>query len=89
MWDDMMYFFDIERARKLTEGAILGLAVGDALGVPVEFLKEETRKGNTLTGMVGGGVHGQPAATERRSLMMKQLRLSTIHQNALMRILAA
>lgn len=40
--------------------AIFGLAVGDALGVPYEFLP---RGSFTCTGMVGYGTHDQPAGT--------------------------
>lgn len=40
--------------------AIYGLAVGDALGVPFEFMKRGTFE---CTGMVGNGTHNQPAGT--------------------------
>lgn len=40
--------------------AIYGLAVGDALGVPYEFL---SRGSFSCTGMRGFGTHGQPAGT--------------------------
>lgn len=40
--------------------AILGFAVGDALGVPFEFLERGTFK---ATGMTGYGTHSQPAGT--------------------------
>lgn len=40
--------------------AIYGLAVGDALGVPYEFLP---RGSFTCTGMAGHGTHDQPAGT--------------------------
>jgi len=41
-------------------GAVLGLATGDALGAPAEFLDQETLKAKygTLTEMVGGGSFG-------------------------------
>ena len=45
------------------EGAILGLAVGDALGVPVEFMSREELRVDPVEGMRGGGVHGQSAGT--------------------------
>lgn len=41
-------------------GIVLGAAVGDALGVPYEFLK---RGSFECTGMSEGGVHGKPAGT--------------------------
>ncbi len=39
-------------------GIVFGAAVGDALGVPYEFLKRDTFE---CTGMSEGGVHGKPA----------------------------
>lgn len=42
------------------KAAIYGLAVGDALGVPVEFMKRGSFR---VTGMTGYGSHNQPAGT--------------------------
>lgn len=39
---------------------IMGLVVGDALGVPVEFQKRDTYK---VTGMIGYGTYNQPPGT--------------------------
>ncbi len=39
---------------------ILGVAVGDAVGVPYEFLKTEDMKKRPATDMTSGGIHGQP-----------------------------
>jgi len=47
----------------LAEGALLGLAVGDALGVPVEFTSREERRRDPVTGMRAGGTWGQEAGT--------------------------
>ncbi|MBF9224367.1 ADP-ribosylglycohydrolase family protein [Hymenobacter ruricola] len=44
-------------------GALLGLAVGDALGVPVEFLSRVARRQDPVTGMRAYGTHHQPAGT--------------------------
>ena len=41
-------------------GIVFGAAVGDALGVPYEFLKRDTFE---CVGMSEGGVHGKPAGT--------------------------
>lgn len=43
------------------EGGIFGLIIGDALGVPVEFLSREEMKLNPVTGMRAYGIHNQPA----------------------------
>src|SRR4030042_1239972 len=44
-------------------GGVLGLAVGDALGVPVEFSERNALRRKPVTGMQGGGYHRQPAGT--------------------------
>ncbi|MFD1468629.1 ADP-ribosylglycohydrolase family protein [Hymenobacter caeli] len=46
-----------------TRAALLGLAVGDALGVPVEFRSREERRRDPVTGMRAHGTHDQPAGT--------------------------
>ena len=43
--------------------AMLGLVVGDALGVPVEFKFRAELKANPVTDMIGYGTHNQPAGT--------------------------
>ena len=43
--------------------ALLGFCVGDALGVPVEFMKREELRANPVKNMRVGGVHGQSAGT--------------------------
>jgi ADP-ribosyl-[dinitrogen reductase] hydrolase len=44
-------------------GGILGLAVGDALGVPVEFKSRAALKRSPVTRMLGYGTHHQPEGT--------------------------
>lgn len=44
-------------------GAIFGLAVGDALGVPVEFRSRTSLDENPVTDMRSGGTHNQLAGT--------------------------
>lgn len=44
-------------------GAILGLAVGDALGVPVEFCSRASLDKDPVVDMRAGGTHGQIAGT--------------------------
>ncbi len=46
-----------------TRAALLGLAVGDALGVPVEFVDREARRRDPVTGLRGYGTHHQPPGT--------------------------
>ncbi len=52
-----------EHFEELATGALIGFAVGDALGVPVEFTSREQRKLDPVTGMRGFGTHHQPAGT--------------------------
>lgn len=49
--------------RNIWKDGIFGLAVGDALGVPVEFTSREARKSDPVTGMRAYGTHNQPAGT--------------------------
>ena len=53
-------------------GAVLGHAVGDALGVPVEFKSRESLRANPVTDMGGYGTHNQPPGTwsDDTSLML-------------------
>lgn len=43
--------------------AIMGLCIGDALGLPAEFASREKLRAHPVTGMRGGGVHRQPPGT--------------------------
>lgn len=52
---------NIDRYKLYT--GILGLAIGDALGVPAEFMSREQLKENPIQDMIGGGVWNQPAGT--------------------------
>jgi len=45
------------------KGALYGLAVGDALGVPVEFLSREQLTANPIKEMIGYGTWNQPPGT--------------------------
>ena len=49
--------------KKFVTGAILGLAVGDALGVPVEFDSRQSLNREPVTSMRSGGTWGQEAGT--------------------------
>lgn len=45
------------------KSALFGVAVGDALGVPVEFKSRETISKNPVTKMIGYGIYNLPAGT--------------------------
>jgi ADP-ribosylglycohydrolase len=49
--------------RDKIRAVLLGVALGDALGVPVEFQRRETMRKNPVTGMRGFGAHNVPAGT--------------------------
>ena len=46
---------DVDGARGRVLGAMVGLAAGDALGVPVEFEPRAAREADPVRGMRGGG----------------------------------
>ncbi len=52
---------DLQREKVF--GGVLGLAVGDALGVPVEFAGRAGLRADPVTGMREYGTHHQPAGT--------------------------
>ena len=56
-------FNPVESRENQIRSALLGAAVGDALGVPVEFAGRESRKNNPVTDMREFGSHHQPAGT--------------------------
>ena len=45
------------------QSSIIGFVIGDALGVPVEFMSREQLKNNKITQMEGYGTHNQPKGT--------------------------
>jgi ADP-ribosyl-[dinitrogen reductase] hydrolase len=47
----------------LSKDILFGLAIGDALGVPVEFEDRESLKANPVKEMIGFGTHNQPPGT--------------------------
>lgn len=47
----------------MVKDALIGLAVGDALGVPVEFKSRYALRSSPVTDMIGFGTHQQPAGT--------------------------
>jgi ADP-ribosylglycohydrolase len=55
------YNFDINPIQ--IESVLLGVAVGDALGVPVEFMSRQVIKKNPVTDMIGYGTYNLPPGT--------------------------
>jgi ADP-ribosyl-[dinitrogen reductase] hydrolase len=53
----------ITAARRIAAAGLIGLAVGDALGVPVEFSNRSRLRRKPVTGMRGYGTHNQPPGT--------------------------
>jgi ADP-ribosyl-[dinitrogen reductase] hydrolase len=53
---------DIDYIDKM-KSVLFGVAVGDALGVPVEFKKRQTISNNPVTEMIGNGTYDLPAGT--------------------------
>jgi ADP-ribosylglycohydrolase len=49
--------------RAIGRDILLGLAIGDALGVPVEFMDRESIRRNPVKDMRAYGTHHQPAGT--------------------------
>lgn len=86
---------DAERSVGLTERAksmLFGVAIGDALGVPVEFKSREYLRTNPVSDMTGFGTHKVPAGTfsDDSSLtfclaeaLLQDFDLNTIAQNFL------
>lgn len=62
------------------KAGILGLVVGDALGVPVEFTSREERRQDMVTGMRAYGTHNQPAGTWSDDSSMVFATLDSINQ---------
>lgn len=52
-----------EPYRESVFGGLLGLCVGDALGVPVEFIPREALAQDPVTGYREYGTHNQPRGT--------------------------
>ena len=57
--DDPASFHDVEGALDRAKGALVGLALGDALGTTLEFTRRDTK--SPVTGIVGGGPFGLAA----------------------------
>jgi ADP-ribosyl-[dinitrogen reductase] hydrolase len=51
------------KAKNAITDALLGVAIGDAVGVPFEFSSKEQMRDNPATGMTGYGTYNQPPGT--------------------------
>jgi ADP-ribosylglycohydrolase len=56
-----------------TKGLLFGIAIGDALGVPVEFMSRKHLQVNPVIGMRAYGTHHQPAGTWSDDTAMSML----------------
>ena len=56
-----------------TKGLIYGIAIGDAMGVPVEFMSRKHLQANPVTCMRAYGTHHQPAGTWSDDTAMSML----------------
>ncbi len=65
----------------IIKGVIFGLAVGDALGVPVEFKSREYLKANPVTNMQGYGTYNVPKGTWSDDTSMTLCTLESIIEN--------
>ena len=64
----------------LIRGAIFGHVIGDALGVPVEFVPREKLRSHPVSGMAGGGSRGYPAGTWSDDSSMTLCALASLTQ---------
>jgi ADP-ribosylglycohydrolase len=64
-WDIICHRYVKEEFMKRNKvlGGLFGLCVGDALGVPVEFVSRNTLKKNPVKDMIAYGTHNQPIGT--------------------------
>ena len=56
-----------------TKGLLFGIAIGDAMGVPVEFMSRKHLQANPVIGMRAYGTHHQPAGTWSDDTAMSML----------------
>jgi len=77
MFGEMKYYY------RFVEGAILGSVVGDALGVPAEFMSRESLKRDPVNSMVGGGAHGQLPGTWSDDTSMTLCTIDSIIENGI------
>jgi ADP-ribosyl-[dinitrogen reductase] hydrolase len=63
-WIPSAYIKELEKTSLNTcKDLLFGVAIGDALGVPVEFKSREEIGRQPVTDMIGHGTHNKPAGT--------------------------
>lgn len=64
-----------------TKNGLFGFVIGDALGVPVEFMSRENLDRNKVTDMIGFGSHSQPEGTWSDDTSMTIATMDSISKN--------
>ena len=72
---------EIISTRKRILGSLYGFFVGDALGVPVEFLSRDKLKSDPVTDMIGNGTHNQPKGTWSDDSSMVLATIDSLYEN--------
>ena len=63
------------------KGSVIGFAIGDALGVPVEFVSRDELLYDKITDMTGYGSHNMPAGTWSDDTSMLLATMDSINRN--------
>lgn len=77
MFGEMKFYY------QMLEGAILGSVIGDALGVPAEFMTREALQKVPITNMIGGGAHNQLPGTWSDDTSMTLCSIDSIIDNGI------
>lgn len=73
-------FYSADKRYHLIRGAIFGHIIGDALGVPVEFVPRQKLQNHPVSDMAGGGNRGYPAGTWSDDSSMTLCTLASLTQ---------
>ena len=71
--------------KNILYSGIIGFAIGDALGVPVEFVEREELESNPITCMEGFGSYNQPEGTWSDDTSMTLATLDALDKNEISR----
>ncbi len=72
---------NIECFKKQVIGGIQGSVIGDALGVPAEFMSRDELRNNPIKGMKSGGAHDQPIGTWSDDTSMTLCTIDSLIEN--------